>query len=267
MRIKEFNGVEFKVYTDTKIEGDFIHPDEAVYFENDIEITGSLEVGYLKCEKSISVHKSYKIKCWEAVGESQKVGWSQVVGGSQEVGGYQKVGGSQVVGESQKVGGSQVVGWSQEVGESQKVGGYQEVGGSQEVGGDLTAGSSKVSLQSTVGGEYRVEGKVFIGVCEWKETTKKEETLTCGKFISGDIKHGYLVEVGNRKKRVKSKLKDKRYEISLSEKADKPYIVIDDMKQGGKTVFAGTLEHIQINKLLEEENGIKEIMVSKLNKE
>lgn len=48
---------------------------------------------------------------------------------------------------------------------------------------------------------------------------------------------------------------EKRYEISLSEKADKPYIVIDDMKQGGKTVFAGTLEHIQINKLLEEENG------------
>lgn len=48
---------------------------------------------------------------------------------------------------------------------------------------------------------------------------------------------------------------EKRYEISLSEKADKPYIVIDDMKQGGKTIFAGTLEHIQINKLLEEDNG------------
>lgn len=51
---------------------------------------------------------------------------------------------------------------------------------------------------------------------------------------------------------------EKRYGISLSEKADKPYIVIDDMKQGGKTIFAGTLEHIQINKLLEEENGKQE---------
>lgn len=57
-------------------------------------------------------------------------------------------------------------------------------------------------------------------------------------------------ELGNAEKRG-----EKRYGISLSEKADKPYIVIDDMKQGGKTIFAGTLEHIQINKLLEEENG------------
>jgi hypothetical protein len=244
METKKFCGIEFKVYTDTKIEGDFIYPYEAVYFENDIEITGRLEVKYLKCKKSINVHKLYIVDKWEEVGGSQKVGLyqkvglsqeiggSQVVGGSQKVGGSQEVGRSQVVGlyqgvgEYQKVGGSQEIGWSQVVGGSQKVGEFQEVGRSQvvgefqkvgeyqkvgwyqvvgwyqgigwyqEVGWDLTVHSSKVSLYSKVGGKYKAEGKVFIGVCEWKETTKEEETLTCGEFISGDIKYGYLEEVG-----------------------------------------------------------------------
>jgi hypothetical protein len=76
------------------------------------------------------------------------------------------------------------------------VGWYQGIGWYQEVGWDLTVHSSKVSLYSKVGGKYKAEGKVFIGVCEWKETTKEEETLTCGEFISGDIKYGYLEEVG-----------------------------------------------------------------------
>jgi hypothetical protein len=202
METKKFCGIEFKVYTDTKIEGDFIYPYEAVYFENDIEITGRLEVKYLKCKKSINVHKLYIVDKWEEVGGSQKVGLYQKVGLSQEIGGSQVVGGSQKVGGSQEVGRSQVVGEFQKVGEYQKVGWYQVVGWYQgigwyqEVGWDLTVHSSKVSLYSKVGGKYKAEGKVFIGVYEWKETTKEEETLTCGEFISGDIKYGYLEEVG-----------------------------------------------------------------------
>lgn len=35
MKTKTFYGVKFNVYTDSKIDGDFIKPDEAVYFEND----------------------------------------------------------------------------------------------------------------------------------------------------------------------------------------------------------------------------------------
>ncbi len=214
MKTKEFNGIKFNVYTDKKIEGDFIKPNEAVYFENDIEITGRLEVKYLKTGKCIYVHKSYIVDEWEEVGGSQKVGrsqevgWSQKVGWyqkvgeyqevgrSQEVGGYQEVGWYQEVGRSQEVGGSQKVGWSQKVGEYQEVGGSQKVGEYQEVGGNLKAKSSRISLYSKVKGKYDVKGKVFIGVCEWRDTTEEEETLECGKFISGDIKYGKLKEIG-----------------------------------------------------------------------
>jgi len=55
MKEKNFCGIDFKIYTDTKIEGDFIHPDEAVCFENDVLIKGDLEVKYLECEGSIEV--------------------------------------------------------------------------------------------------------------------------------------------------------------------------------------------------------------------
>lgn len=136
MKTKTFYGIKFNVYTNTKIEGDFIKENEAVYFENDIEITGNLKVKYLKAEKSINVHKFYNVEQWE------------------------------------------------------------EVGGSQEVGGYLKAKSSRIGLYSKVKKEYQVEGKVFIGVCEWRETTEDEETLTCGKFISGNIKYGKLKEIG-----------------------------------------------------------------------
>jgi len=44
MKTKIFDEIKYNVYTNKKIDGDFIHPDEAVYFKNDIEITGNLEV-------------------------------------------------------------------------------------------------------------------------------------------------------------------------------------------------------------------------------
>jgi len=185
MNTKIFYGIEFKVYSETKIEGDFIKENEAVYFENDVEITGNLKVKYLKTKESIKVSGSYEVEKFDEVGK-----W-------QEVGGWQKVGGSQEVDEWQKVGGSQ------------EVGKWQEVGGSQEVGGNLIAESSKVSLFSIVKGKYEVAGKVFIGVCEWRKTDESEETLTCGKFISGEIKYGKLKEIG---------LDDKPQEINFSGK-------------------------------------------------
>ena len=153
-KTKNFYGVEFNVYTETKIEGDFIHPEEAVYFENDVEITGNLKVKYLKCEKSIKVGGNYIVEKWEEIGGYQEVGWYQEIGGYQEIGEYQKIGGS------------------------------------------LKAKSSRVGLYSKVKGEYNVEGRVFIGVCEWKETTEEEETLTCGKFVSGRLMYGKLKEIG-----------------------------------------------------------------------
>ena len=108
---KIFHGIEYEVCKEKKIEGDFIEKGVGIYFENDVEITGSLECKYLKCAGSINVRKDYVVECYE------------------EIGGAQEVGGSQKVGESQKVGGYQEVEWSQEVG------GYQKVGESQKVGG------------------------------------------------------------------------------------------------------------------------------------
>ena len=121
MIAKNTNNQMIKIITDTKIEGDLVF-DGKVIFENDIEITGKLDVEEVEAKKSIHVHLAYIVKKTDKVGESQDVGWSQDVGESQEVGGYQKVGGYQDVGEYQKVG------WSQKVGGSQKVGEYQEVG-------------------------------------------------------------------------------------------------------------------------------------------
>ena len=85
-KTKTLYGIEFKVYTDTKIDGDFIKPDEAVYFENDIAITGLLRVKYLKAEKSITVGKDYRVEKWETVGGFQTVGGSQTVGGNATIG-------------------------------------------------------------------------------------------------------------------------------------------------------------------------------------
>jgi len=199
MKTKTFRGVNFKVYEDTKIDGDFINLDEAVYFENDIEITGNLKVKYLKAEKSIKVGGNYQVEKFDEVGGSQKVGGSQEVGEWQEVGGWQKIG------------------------EWQEVGGSQEVGGWQEVGGDLKAGSARISLYSKVGGKYEVKGKVFIGVCEWKETTDGEETLTCGRFVSGYIKYGKVKETGLREKQ-QCDLSGKEVEVKIDGKSYKAII-------------------------------------------
>ena len=181
METKIFYGVDFKVYKDTKIDGNFIKPEEAVYFENDVEISGNLKVKYLKTGKSIKVSGNYEVDRFDEVGKSQEVG-----------------------------------GW-------QKVGDWQEVGKSQEVGGDLKAGSSRISLYSNVGGNYEVSGKVFVGVCEWRKTTEEEETLTCGKFISGDIKYGKLKETGVVQKQ-ECNLSGKEVEVKIDGKSYKAII-------------------------------------------
>ena len=184
MKTKQFYGTDFNVYTQNKIEGDFIKPDENVYFDGDVEITGRLEVKCLKVNGSIIVSGSYIVHEWEEIGDYQKIGWSQEIGGYQEIGDYQEIG------WSQEIGGYQEIGDYQEIGRSQEIGDYQEIGG------NLMAESSLVHLYSNVKGEYNVKGKVFIGVCEWRETTEEEETLTCGKFIHGDIRYGKLKETG-----------------------------------------------------------------------
>ena len=200
MKTKTFYGIEFNVYTDTKIDGDFIHPNEAVYFENDIEITGRLEVKNLKAKKSITVGGSYIVEKWEEVGGFQEVGEYQEVGGFQKVGGSQKVGGFQEVGE------------------------YQEVGGFQEVGGDATIKlGMNVGFSVTVKGTLKVGKRLFSGICSWRDISEEEMTITCGKFEGGEIAYGILKETGLNNK--KQELLDKADELikqaqSLKEKAE-----------------------------------------------
>jgi len=227
MKNKEIDGIKFNVYSDKRIEGDFIKPNEAVYFANDVEITGQLKVRCIECRGFISVHESYVVKEWDKVGRYQEVyghqeiGQFQIIQGfqkiglSQSIGGFQDIGGSQTVYDTQMVNGwqkikrEQEIGWSQTVRGNQEVGSHQKIGYYQEINGDLRAESSLVGLCSRVNGKYDVKGKVFIGICAWRDTTKKDETLTCGKFISGDIKYGNLEEVGfPKKKMVKIRAKD-----------------------------------------------------------
>ena len=202
MKTKQFYSTDFNVYTQNKIEGDFIKPDENVYFDGDVEITGRLEVKCLKVNGSIIVSGSYIVHEWEEIEGSQEIGGYQEIEGYQKIGRSQEIGGRQEIEGYQKIEGYQEIGDYQDIGRSQKIEGYQEIGSSQEIrdyqeiGGNLMAESSLVQLYSNVKGEYNVKGKVFIGVCEWRETTEEEETLTCGKFIHGDIRYGKLKETG-----------------------------------------------------------------------
>src|SRR3990167_2184129 len=97
---------------------------------------------------------------------------------------------SEEVGEWQTVGGSQTVGWSQTVGESQKVGGSQTVGGSQEVKDGIVVG-----LSITVQGTMTVGKRIFAGVCNWKDISEDERTITCEKLVSGEVCYGKLKEL------------------------------------------------------------------------
>jgi len=75
MKTKNFYGINFKVYSDKEINGDFIKEDEVVYFENEVHVKGNLKCKYLKTEKGI------KIDGWEEIEKWEEVGWSQEVGG------------------------------------------------------------------------------------------------------------------------------------------------------------------------------------------
>lgn len=186
---KTINGEEFTVFEAGKIDGDFIHEGVNVFVDGDLEVTGHFKCRAFKITGSVIVGKSYVVEKWEKVEGYQEVVEYQEVGWSQEVGGYQEVGGSQEVGWSQEVGGYQ------EVGRSQKVGGSQEVGEFQEVGEDCTIGDgSVIMLSSTINGELSVGSRMFVGVCNWRDITDKEKTITCKKLVHGEIAYGILVE-------------------------------------------------------------------------
>ena len=218
MKTKMFYGIRFNVYTNTKIDGDFIKPDEAVYFENDVEITGRLEVKYLKTNKSIVVNKSYVVSMWEEIGGYQEIGWYQKIGEYQKIGKYQEIGEYQEIGWYQKIGEYQKIGKSQKIGWSQKIGEYQEIGGNATINQGIVVG-----LSIKVKGTLKFSKRLFAGVCNWRDITEEEKTITCGKFDGGKVEYGILKEIGipevKKKKRGRPKLtkeeRIKRIEVEL----------------------------------------------------
>ena len=176
MKTKTFDWVEYNVYTNKKINGDFIHPDEAVYFKNDIEITGNLEAKWLKCEESIYVHGNYIVKECDEIGKNQRVDGYQIIGAGQEVKGHQNIGKYQEIGQYQEIGdyqiidGYQTVNWYQKIGDYQIVEGFQDIGGCQIVndsqiikGYQNIGGYQEIGKYQEINGNQRINGYQEIG--------------------------------------------------------------------------------------------------------
>ena len=185
METKKIYGEDFNIYPAGTIEGDFIKEGENIYIDGDLEVIGHFKCSKLKITGSIKVVKSYIIEKWEKVGGHQEVGCYQKVGGHQEVGSYQEVG------CYQKVGGHQEVGWYQEVGGHQEVGCYQEVGGDATIKLGINTG-----LSINVKGTLKFGKRLFAGICNWRDITKKEMTITCGKLEGGEVANGIVKGIG-----------------------------------------------------------------------
>jgi len=190
--------MEEKIVHETKIEGDFAF-DGKVIFKNDIEITGSLNVGEVKADGSIYVHHEYIVVRDDNVAKSQTVGWSQTVGGSQ------------TVGWSQTVGGSQTVGWHQ------TVGGDQTVGGGQTVGGDITVARSIVTgLSIKARGTIKCgDGYgIFAGTAAHKNCPNNR-IIKCAAII-GEVLCG-KVEIIPEPEKVTVRVGDAEYSVSTKQ--------------------------------------------------
>ena len=193
--------MEEKIVHETKIEGDFAF-DGKVIFKNDIEITGSLNVGEVKADGSIYVHHEYIVARDDNVANSQTVGWHQTVGGHQTVGRSQKVGGYQTVV------GPQTVGWYQ------TVGGSQTVGWSQKVGGDITVARSIVTgLSIKARGTIKCgDGYgIFAGTAAHKNCPNNR-IIKCAAII-GEVLCG-KVEIIPEPEKVTVRVGDAEYSVS-----------------------------------------------------
>jgi UDP-3-O-[3-hydroxymyristoyl] glucosamine N-acyltransferase len=143
------------------------------------------------------------------------------------VSGCIEVGGSIEAGEFIEAGGSIEAGWSIKAGEFIKAGWSIKAGGSIEAGEFIKAGWSIkagesygiiAGLSITCKGKLSFGLKAFAGICNWREITDEDKTITCGELESGTIEYGILKETGIEESDDKTQeamrlLKEKGYKI------------------------------------------------------
>lgn len=71
------------------------------------------------------------------------------------------------------------------------VGGCMDVRGWLDVRGGVVCG-----LAVNVKAKINVRHRIFAGVCNWREISDADKTITCGKLESGEVAFGTLVETG-----------------------------------------------------------------------
>ena len=86
---------------------------------------------------------------------------------------------------------------------------YQEVGGDSAVKYGTT-----VMLSINIKGKLSVGKRIFAGICNWKDITDADKTITCAELVSGEVVHGILNETGNLKKESETiELNGKKYQL------------------------------------------------------
>jgi hypothetical protein len=123
--------------------------------------------------------------------------------------------GSIKAGEFIEAGGSIEAGEFIEAGWSIKAGEFIEAGWSIKAGESygIIAG-----LSITCKGKLSFGLKAFAGICNWREITDEDKTITCGELESGTIEYGILKETGIEESDDKTQeamrlLKEKGYKI------------------------------------------------------
>ena len=107
--------------------------------------------------------------------------------------------GSIEAGEYIKAGGYIEAGRSIEAGEYIEAGWYIEAGEFIKAGESIKAGWSYgiiAGLSITCKGILSFGLKAFAGICNWREISDEDKTITCGKLESGTIEYGILRETG-----------------------------------------------------------------------
>ena len=112
-------------------------------------------------------------------------------GGSIKAGEFIKAGGSIEAGEFIKAGGSIEAGW------------YIDAGGYIKAGEFIKAKQGITAfLHITCKLSLNVGLRIFAGVCNWRNITDKDKTITCKKLENGEIAYGILNETGLEKEKL-----------------------------------------------------------------
>lgn len=123
--------------------------------------------------------------------------------GAIEAGAFIKSGGGINANGSIKSGGSIISVGLIESGVSIKSGGSIESGTSIKSGGSIDAVESieaelgiQAQLSISCNKSLKSGLRIFAGLCSWREPSKEETLITCGKLEGGEIAYGELVETG-----------------------------------------------------------------------